>query len=172
MAVIGVGADLREDDAIGSVIARELVDNTCNEANAHGIAIISHAESEQIQTDFALIIDASVIPEQYISTIISFQPDHIVIVDAAMMGGTACAGDIAYINPLEIDKLAFSTHTLSLGQFIELLKTMGLDATYIIIGIQPRNMDYGERISSEVSHTKVFLVSLLMKLIRRAFNNE
>ncbi len=172
ITIIGIGADLREDDALGNVIAREMINNIQEELERDNAHVLNLVESELIMLDKVLIINASVIPEQFITTILSFNPDHIVIIDAAIMGNDAKPGDLAFIEPHELDKRTGSTHALPLGQFIEILKTMGLHAKFLVIGVQPKTIDYGEHLSREVRDTKVFLVSMLMNLTRRALETK
>jgi len=114
-----------------------------------------------------LVLNASVAPEQYISMLKEFSPENIVIIDAATMGAAANPGDLAFIETDELDLSTFSTHTISLRYFIEILKTLGVDAECFVIGIQPATLGYGEALSQPVEETKVFLKSLLLEFIKQ-----
>ena len=169
LAVIGIGADLREDDAVGNVLARELINEV--EANHHPGPGTDHEHSadEYVKIGGLLVLNATVAPEQYITLVKGFAPDTVLIIDAAVMGKHARSGDIAFIDAAELDASTFSTHTISLRYFIEILYTLGLKARFLIVGIQPEKLGYGEELSQAVDETKVFLKSLLLRYIKQTF---
>ncbi|NMC04006.1 MAG: hydrogenase maturation protease [Candidatus Lokiarchaeota archaeon] len=169
LALIGIGADLREDDAVGTLLARELIDEI--DQGCHLPPGIDHEHSidELVKVGGLLVINATVAPEQYITLVKEFAPDTVLLVDAAAMGKGVMPGDIAFIKETELDASTFSTHTISLRYFIEILQTMGLRATFLIIGIQPGKLGYGEEISPHVAETKVFLKSMLLRYVRKTF---
>ncbi|HME52730.1 MAG TPA: hydrogenase maturation protease [Candidatus Lokiarchaeia archaeon] len=167
IVVIGIGADLREDDAVGNLLACELVASIKELLDTMGNNDYVYSENEYIRGGQILVLNASVAPEQYISMVKGFAPEKIIIVDAAKMGAAANPGDMAFIETDELDMSTFSTHTISLRYFIEILKTMGLDAEFFVIGIQPASLGYGEALSRPVEETKVFLKSLLLEYMQR-----
>ncbi len=169
LAVIGIGADLREDDAVGNILARELV--TEIEANHQPAPGTDYERStdEYVKIDGLLVLNATVAPEQYITLVKRFVPDTVLIIDAAAMGKHAKPGDIAFIGATELDASTFSTHTISLRFFIEILNTLGLKARFLIVGIQPEKLGYGEELSPAVDETKVFLKSLLLRYVKQTF---
>jgi hydrogenase 3 maturation protease len=169
LAVIGIGADLREDDAVGNVLVRELVADI--EANHYPGPGTDHEHSadEYVKIDGLLALNATVAPEQYITLVKGFAPDTVLIIDAAAMGIHASPGDIAFIGATELDASTFSTHTISLRYFIEILNTLGLKARFLIVGIQPEKLGYGEELSPAVEETKVFLKSLLLRYVTQTF---
>ena len=64
LAVIGIGADLREDDAVGNVLARELVADI--EASHQSGSDIDHEHSadEYVKIGGLLVLNATVAPER------------------------------------------------------------------------------------------------------------
>ncbi|MBN2151310.1 MAG: hydrogenase maturation protease [Candidatus Lokiarchaeota archaeon] len=169
LAVIGIGADLREDDAVGSLLARELVDEIEAIERPGGGTVHEHSVDEYVKAGGLLVLNASVVPEQYITLVKDFAPDTIVIVDAASMGEQAGPGDLAFVRTDELDASTFSTHTISLRYFIEILSVLGVDARILIVGIQPERIGYGEDLSPQVAGTKVFLKSLLLRYLEQTF---
>jgi hydrogenase maturation protease len=169
LAVIGIGADLREDDAVGNLLARELVSEVEAHHHQESNADYRYSEDEYVKINGLLVLNATVAPEQYISIVKDFAPDTTLIIDAAAMGKHANPGDIAFIAESELDTSTFSTHTISLRYFIEILNTLGLHAKFLIVGIQPERLGYGEELSPAVAETKVFLKSLLLRYLKQTF---
>ncbi|MEX2681085.1 MAG: hydrogenase maturation protease [Candidatus Sigynarchaeota archaeon] len=167
LVVIGIGADLREDDAVGNLLARELIADIANNNHIRVNTNIEHSVDEYLKIDGVLILNASVVPEQYITVVKDFGPDTIIIVDAAAMGNQSYPGDLAFVRTEELDASTFSTHTISLRYFIEILNVFGLKARIFIIGIQPGKIGYGEGLSPAVADTKVFLKSLLLRYLEQ-----
>ncbi|MHA1681831.1 MAG: hydrogenase maturation protease [Promethearchaeota archaeon] len=164
LSIVGIGADLREDDAVGNYLARELIKNLGNRGELEGITL-EYSEDEMLVLPWLFLLNASVVPEQYILRMLEFSPDLVVIIDAAQMGEAARPGDISFIDRDEIVLRTGSTHTISVGHFIEILKSMGSGATFITIGVQPKLLDYGEDLSEPVERTKVFLLELFSNFI-------
>ncbi len=169
LAVIGIGADLREDDAVGNVLARELVADIESSHNPYPSTDHEHSADEYVRIGGLLVLNATVAPEQYITLVKCFAPDTVLIIDAAAMGKHASPGDIAFIGAAELDASTFSTHTISLRYFIEILNTLGLKARFLIVGVQPEKLGYGEELSPAVEETKVFLKSLLLRYVTQTF---
>ncbi len=169
LAVIGIGADLREDDAVGNLLTRELVAEIESSHHPDPGTDHEHSVDEYVKIDGLLVLNAAVVPEQYITLVKGFAPDTVLIIDAAAMGKHANPGDIAFIGASEIDASTFSTHTISLRYFIEILSTLGLQAQFLIVGIQPEKIGYGEELSPAVDETKVFLKSLLFRYMKQTF---
>jgi hydrogenase maturation protease len=165
IAIIGIGADLREDDAVGNLLASELIDAIKQLLDDRSYTEYTYSESESLVAGQVLVVNASVAPEQYISFIKDFVPEKIVIIDAASMGAAGNPGDLAFIDTSELDMSTFSTHTISLRYFIEILKAIGVDVDAFVIGIQPASLGYGEMLSQPVEETKVFLKSLLLNYV-------
>jgi len=167
VAVIGIGADLREDDAVGNLLACELIGSIKQLLDESNNCNYNWSENEYIRAGQLLVLNASVAPEQYITMLKDFSPDKIILIDAATMGTAANPGDLAFIEPEELDLSTFSTHTISIRYFIEILKTLGVAAECFVIGMMPASLGYGEALSQPVEETKVFLKSLLIEYMKR-----
>lgn len=128
VAVVGVGHELRGDDAAGLAVARAL-------------------QTALAGDERMLVIDAGPVPENYVGPLRRFQPDVVLLVDAAQLGEEA--GVIRWLSWKETDGLSASTHTLSprlLAQF--LISELGCEVA--LLGIQPRNDAIDAPLSSEV----------------------
>ena len=122
--VVGVGNPMRGDDAFGPAFIERI-------NGAVG----------------ALCIDAGSAPENYLGKIVKLDPDSVLIVDAAHLGGAPGEYDI-----LEKDQIAssgFTTHDLSPVMFIEYLEKETKARIYML-AVQPEKMDLGAEMSESV----------------------
>ena len=122
LAVLGVGSELRGDDGIGPYLSEKL----------------SSFNSESF-----LSINGDLVPENFTRDLRKFQPDNIIIIDAAFMEKSA--GDIEIVRINELTGISFSSHSMPLsvlGKY--LLQEIG--ANIYILGIQPINIDFGSEI--------------------------
>ncbi len=92
-AVVGVGSELHGDDAAGILAARLLLP-----------LLAGH--------DHLLVIDAGPAPENCTGTLRRFQPDLVLLIDAAQMNDPA--GAVGWLPWQSIDGISASTHTLPL----------------------------------------------------------
>jgi len=126
LAVLGVGSELRGDDGIGPYLSERL----------------SNFNSESF-----LSINGDLVPENFTRDLRKFQPDNIIIIDAAFMGKSA--GDIEIIRINEVTGISFSSHSMPISVLGKYL-SQEIGANVYILGIQPINIDFGSEISIEV----------------------
>lgn len=124
--IIGVGNEMRGDDGIGAFLAGELEREFGNRKD--------------------IMVVSTQVPENFIKPIMDFKPDKIIILDSADFGGRP--GDFRVIREREIMEFLVSTHNMPLTVFLKALE--GLKAEKILVGIQPRNLDFGTGLSREV----------------------
>ncbi|HML47769.1 MAG TPA: hydrogenase maturation protease [Clostridia bacterium] len=89
--LLGVGAELRQDDFAGMYLAG-LLKSRCSDA--------------------LLVVEGSTAPESCTGPIRRFQPDAVIVFDAARMGKDP--GEYALLRPEDIGGTTFSTHMLPL----------------------------------------------------------
>ena len=135
--VIGVGDELRGDDAVGSVIAREL--------------------------KAANVIDAGSVPENFVG-IAKESPSHIIIVDAIHFCDTP--GKIGYFENVKILGEEISSHKLPLRLFIDYVKS-NCSCRILLIGIEPKNLGFNSSMSKEVLIAKERVISELKSALSR-----
>ncbi|MFC1571906.1 hydrogenase 3 maturation endopeptidase HyCI [Candidatus Margulisiibacteriota bacterium] len=120
--ILGVGNVMKRDDGAGPA----------------AIAGINNIES----------IDVGVVPENYTGKIKQIKPDTLVIVDAIDFKGKA--GNIRVFEAKDMAIRDFSTHGISLITFVGFLKEDLPGLNVIIVGIQPKEVGFGEGLSPEV----------------------
>ncbi|NIO44014.1 MAG: hydrogenase maturation protease [Candidatus Aenigmarchaeota archaeon] len=84
-------------------------------------------------------IKAGVTPENFIKELKDY--DEVMILDALEFGGSI--GEVKVFELNEIKDVVTSTHSIP----IDLLKRFLPDSKIKIIGIQPKNIDFGEKLS-------------------------
>ncbi len=95
-----------------------------------------------------LFVDAGVAPENFTGTLRRFQPDLVVLIDAADMG--LPAGEIACVDWGDAGGWSASTHSLPLNMLSSFLVSE-LDCQVMLLGIQPVQMEMDQPLSGEVS---------------------
>jgi len=125
-AVVGMGHELRGDDAAGIMVARAL------QPMAH-----SHL----------LVVDAGSAPENCTGPIRRFAPGMVLLVDAAQLD--EAPGAVRWLAWQETTGLSASTHTMPPYVLARYL-TAELNTHVALIGIQPAATSLGATLSPEV----------------------
>ncbi len=125
--VLGVGNELRGDDDAGPRVIR----------------LIKHLASKVVR-----IIDSGVTPENSAEAVLRFRPSHVVLVDA--VEASQQPGSVAILSEDTISNVAVSTHRLPLTLFTSYLRSQGLKAQFIFIGLQVKDVSLGSAMSPEV----------------------
>ncbi len=129
--IVGVGNRLRCDDGVGSHIVDLLKER------------VKDVE----------VIDAGTVPENYLESIIQKRPQRVLIVDACLFDGKP--GEFRLFEPETFENLClsnFSTHTLPLNLIAQLIITK-TNAKVYLLGIQPAQRGFGEKLSPVLSAT-------------------
>ncbi|MBE0571258.1 MAG: hydrogenase maturation protease [Ignavibacteriaceae bacterium] len=124
---VGLGNKLRADDAAGLILV-ERIKSQKEFRNSHFIV-------------------AGRNPENHLQTILNYNPDIIVFIDAAEWNGSS--GDIKIFNDEEIDQTEFSTHTFSIRMIKDYLLNQQ-QMNFLFIGIQPLRTNYNQGLSEPV----------------------
>lgn len=122
---IGIGNTLRGDDGAGPELIKRLKHN-----------------------DRYSLMDVGEVPENYLQKIVNEKPDTIVMVDTVGLGKTP--GEIEILQQKNIVDNSLSTHNASLKIVIQYIKSE-INADIILLGIQPKTIEFGKSISLEVS---------------------
>jgi hydrogenase 3 maturation protease len=152
LAVVGIGSELNGDDAAGVQVARTLILTAGKPA------------------DF-LALDGGSIPENTSGPLRRFQPDLVILVDAADMESTP--GTVRWLVKDQINGMSASSHTLPLsvlGGFLE----EELECRVEYLGIQPGQLEFGADLSPEVMKSVEGISLTLSKqmIIRNADNQN
>ncbi|MFA4888126.1 MAG: hydrogenase 3 maturation endopeptidase HyCI [Candidatus Omnitrophota bacterium] len=128
VVILGIGNTLRNDDGLGSILAKRLKNKVPY-----------------------IVYDSGANPENYLGKIIRDKPDNIVIIDAVDFGGKP--GEFKVLEGQDIETVNFfSTHDASISLAINYLQS-SFKVDIIILSIQPKSVDFGEEISPEVLKT-------------------
>jgi hydrogenase 3 maturation protease len=117
VAILGIGHELRGDDAVGLAVASQLQDTACGRSDL-------------------LVIETGPVPENFTAHVRRFRPDLVVMVDAAIMGEQP--GAVRWLDWQDLGGVSFSSHALSLNLLASYLNSE-LGCAVNIIGIQPAN---------------------------------
>ncbi|MFP3871874.1 MAG: hydrogenase maturation peptidase HycI [Candidatus Natronoplasma sp.] len=131
--LMGVGNDIRGDDAVGEMVAREF-------------------EAEDWD-----VVDCGSVPENHIVMVEEDQYELVVIVDAAEMG--LDPGEIRLVPREHLGVFTMSTHAMPLSMVMDFLEKK-VDEVFLI-GIQPKDMALKEGMTSELDEAKKKMIDLL-----------
>ncbi|MBF0409343.1 MAG: hydrogenase maturation peptidase HycI [Candidatus Riflebacteria bacterium] len=150
IGILGIGSEIRLDDAVGCYIIRELeLQLKQKQFNTAGISAVE-------------IWYGGTAPENVTGDIKRFNPSHLFMIDAADIG--CPPGTIKIIPAEDICGVSFTTHMLPLSVIVDYLKTF-LDTEFTIIGIQPKVLGFGTTLSDEVAQAGKEVVSQITSLI-------
>jgi hydrogenase maturation protease HycI len=148
VAVLGCGSVLRGDDAAGMAVAERLSGLGLSELGLSGPGGNLRAYC------------GSNAPENFTGEIKKFQPDALVLVDAAHMG--LMPGEAAVIAPDGIDGVSFSTHILPLKIMLEYLRRE-IGCRAFVLGIQGASYGFGDDMTPEVQATVDAVVDVFVE---------
>jgi hydrogenase 3 maturation protease len=129
IAVVGIGHELRGDDAAGVMVARRL---------------------QAASSATRLVLDAGPAPENFSGQLRAFAPDLLLLVDAVQMDEPP--GTIRLLKLDAAQPSSLTTHTLSPHLLANYLRAaLGCDIR--LLGIQPAQDSFGAGLSSAVEHS-------------------
>jgi hydrogenase 3 maturation protease len=135
VAIVGIGNELRCDDAAGSLVARGL----------HDLQLPD--DGSRLPVYHTLVIDAGQAPENITGGLRLFKPNLLLFIDAAEMG--KAPGAIRWIAMDEIDGMSASTHRMPISMLASYL-SLDLGCDILLLGIQPSSVEMGEGLSTPV----------------------
>jgi hydrogenase 3 maturation protease len=146
IVILGAGSCLMADDAAGVMVTDALIERFGE--NPGRFAVFSGGTA----------------PECFTGVIKRFQPDLVLIIDAADIHGAP--GELTSIDPAVVSGVSFSTHMLPLKVMLEYLhKEIGCRTA--IIGIQPKSLEFGGEMCEEVRETVEELTEALVEMLSR-----
>jgi hydrogenase 3 maturation protease len=143
IAVLGVGSDLRGDDAAVWAV---------------------RALRGRIDGRRMAVFEGGSAPENLTGAIGRFAPTHLVLIDAAHLG--LPPGSVRRVDRGRVGKVAFSTHLLPLPVLIEYLER-STGCRSIVIGIQPATTELFAPPSPRVARAASKLAGLLARYAQR-----
>jgi hydrogenase 3 maturation protease len=152
VAILGIGNELRGDDAAGVIVAHEL-------QSAVGA---KHSDTVHQNASPLHIIDAGAAPEAFTGQLRRFDPDLVLMIDAAQMDRPP--GAIRAIEWQDTIGLNASTHTLPLNVIAQyLVSELGCEVA--VIGIQPEANAFDTPLSPAVRRAVDDLTHTLTSLL-------
>ena len=151
--ILGIGNTLNSDDGIGVYVARRIA-RYLKKLKSGAAPIEGNAKEKEL-----IPIDCGTVPENYTSVIRRHNPDRLILVDAADMGMDP--GLYKIVPSERIGVLHFSTHDVPLSVFISYLKEFCGEV--VLIGIQPKKVDFGMRLSSAVRRSGQCVAELIIR---------
>jgi hydrogenase 3 maturation protease len=142
IVVAGIGNPIRGDDFIGVKIVQDLQGKI----------------SERVY-----LIECETVPESFLQPIVEFNPTHVLLIDAAILGQKP--GETRLIEPDRIaDFPSISTHILPLRIFCEYL-TATTKAKIALLLIEPKNTGFGEGLTPVIQAAAEKIANILLKLL-------
>ncbi|MEZ4646688.1 MAG: hydrogenase 3 maturation endopeptidase HyCI [Chloroflexota bacterium] len=155
VAILGVGHELRGDDAVGIAVVRQM--NCANGVEADARSLL--------QSDAAslLLLEGAHAPENCTGSLRRFAPHLVLLVDAAWLGEPP--GTVRVIPWQETSGLSATTHTLPLHMLAQYL-VAEIGCEVVLLGIQPVQLELGQPMSTAVAaaaaEVAAYLPSLFM----------
>ena len=141
IVLVGVGNPMRADDGVGSKI----------------IELLQERRLENV-----MLINAETMPEAFTGKVEKYKPTHVMLIDAANFRGQV--GETRLITGAQIGGQALSTHSLPLSLFISYLEN-SIDVPVILLGIQPKTIDFDMPMSQEIEEAAVSIADTLIQIL-------
>ena len=142
--ILGIGNEIKGDDGLGPIITKK--------------SSLLFDKNKDI-----IVFDGGTVPENYTGLIRKENPTHIILVDAVDMKKEP--GYIRVVEKEEIANYNISTHAMPVSYLIKYIETT-IGAQIILVGVQPKSMDFAESVSKEVAESIEEVVSTFDKLIK------
>ena len=139
IAIVGVGSEIWNDDGVGIHVVNRL--------------------KEKIKNPDVECLIGGTVPENLTGVLKKLKPSHILLIDAA--GAGLAPGTISVIDPAKIKSGGLSTHTLSLKEMTAYL-CQEIGAKVILLGIEPKDLNFGEGLSPEIRRAAEAAVELVL----------
>jgi hydrogenase 3 maturation protease len=140
IVIAGIGNPIRMDDFVGVKIVQDLKGKV----------------SEKVY-----LIECETVPESFIQQIVDFNPTHILLIDAALLGLEP--GDSRLIGLEKLTNFpALSTHMLPLRLFYEYLNKT-TKAKIVLLLIEPKKTDFGEGLTPEIEASARSIIHAMLR---------
>jgi hydrogenase 3 maturation protease len=147
VAILGIGSELRSDDAAGVIVAKQI----------KKVVGPKRKSSPRVK-----VFIGSTAPENLTGEIKKFKPSHLIIIDSS--DTNAPPGQVTIINPENVGGTSFCTHSLPIKVMIDYLQQSCPDLKVIVIGIQPQTIAVGSNVSKKVSQAVDELTATIVNL--------
>ncbi len=145
VAVLGIGSEIRGDDAAGIIAAQQ----------------IEKISSKKKLSAKVKVLIGETAPENLTGEIKKFKPSHLIIIDSADINTPP--GRVKIINSEDVGGTSFCTHCLPLKVMVDYLLQSLPKMNVIIIGIQPKTITIGSNISNPVRQAAEELAAAIVE---------
>jgi len=142
IVIAGIGNPIRMDDFVG-------------------VKIVQNLRGKVPET--VHLIECETVPESFTQQIVDFDPTHILLIDAAVLGKKPGASILIEHKKLAIYP-AISTHALPLRIFCNFLAE-NTKAKIALLLIEPKQTNFGENLTPIVENATKKIINLLIKNI-------
>ncbi len=140
--IAGIGNPIRSDDYIGLKVVEDLKgkvgSNVC-------------------------LLECETVPESYLLEIEKFDPSHVLLIDAAILGHKAGEANLVELDEVPVFS-AVSSHVMPLRLFCEHIKKV-TNAKVSLLLIEPKSIEFEEGLSVEVQATAIKIAKILISLL-------
>ncbi|MHA1769730.1 MAG: hydrogenase maturation peptidase HycI [Candidatus Thorarchaeota archaeon] len=140
IAVLGIGNDLRTDDGLGPFIVENL----------------------SLESPNLLIENVGSVPEGFARPLAEFGAERVIMIDAADMRKPV--GHIELVTKERIGGISISTHSMPLSLLMMYLEQQ-TGAETILLGIQPRSLQFGEGLTPEIQKVANRIIRALERVL-------
>jgi hydrogenase 3 maturation protease len=144
--VLGIGSDLRGDDAAGVLMARSIQKRSVGKRSTKKLKVFIGGTA----------------PENITGEIKKFKPTHLIILDAADVG--LKKGAVHVIDPKEVSGFSSSTHKLPMKVFVDYI-THFTGCETLIVGVQPAQLEFNTSPSQAVRKSVKYVSSAIAGVI-------
>jgi hydrogenase 3 maturation protease len=141
IAILGIGNDLRSDDGLGPYIIEKL----------------------SIDNPRVMIENVGSVPEGFARPLAEFGAERVIMVDAADM--LKPPGHIELVTKDRIGGINISTHSMPLS-FLMMYLEQETGGKTILIGIQPKSIQFGEGLTPEIQEVVDNTISILERVLK------
>jgi hydrogenase 3 maturation protease len=141
IAILGIGNDLRSDDGLGLYIIEKL----------------------NIDDSRVMIENVGSVPEGFARPLAEFGANRVIMVDAADMRKPP--GHIELITKDRIGGINISTHSMPLS-FLMMYLEQETGGKTILIGIQPKSIQFGEGLTPEIQEVADKTLNSLERVLK------
>ena len=141
IAILGIGNDLRSDDGLGPYIIEKL----------------------SIKDPRVMIENVGSVPEGFARNLAEFGAERVIMIDAADM--MRPPGHIELVTKDRIGGINISTHSMPLS-FLMMYLEQETGGKTILIGIQPKSIQFGEGLTPEIQEVVDTTINTLERIVK------
>jgi hydrogenase 3 maturation protease len=142
IVVAGIGNEIRKDDFVG-------------------VSIVQSLQAKTSRNVF--LIECETVPESFTEQIVAFNPTHVLLIDAAIIGLNP--GESRLVPPEKLtSSSSYSSHMLPLRIFCEYV-SQASKAKIGLLLIEPKDTEFGEGLTPELKAAAESISKILLDIL-------